>query len=263
VWFSRPDRLLIGLGEVDCCVKQGDRTESFPWTIADLDDALAQRVDVGRSTDCSFMLSSFVCRHFVHQAPLGLRSFAELRLAASVRAASLFGGQPRDWVTTADWQLDSPYIVAAVPGALAQVLNGIGRAKSVCIQSSVLYALKRLSQGHPDAQVFAWETPGAIVAAFCDQTSWVGLRNIRKGVSMDAPSVMAILAREVRQERLRGGLSTPTTAVVWAGRGDPDCTGNEPTWLDAGWAMPAVEEDDTEAQWLVRLADMQVERPVL
>jgi hypothetical protein len=62
-------------------------------------------------------VASDLAVHWLQQVPDALQSFAELRQAAGVRCAQIFGGKSAEWHVAADWRADGDFICAGLPRA--------------------------------------------------------------------------------------------------------------------------------------------------
>jgi len=65
-----------------------------------------------------------VATYWMQEPPSAVSSLMELRLVATSRCARLFGGEPGDWSIAGDWQLDRPFVCAALPRGLVQTVEG-------------------------------------------------------------------------------------------------------------------------------------------
>lgn len=259
----RRERLLLGL-DSRALLRAGSAAQpatepatepASSWTVARLRDAIRAQMQPGASYGVvQVLVSAELCRHFVHRAPAGLRSLAELRLLAAARASQLFGGKPADWAVVADWALAQPFVCAALPAVLLQSLEQAARELklSLTVESALLFALERLV-GLPQLQGFvAWTTPAGAVLAHLSGARVDTLRWLRRPADSDD---VELLARELRQESLRANL--PGEVLRLAGTG-PSVQRTEAGLrierFDARGALPLLAEADTEAAWASRLA---------
>ena len=73
------------------------------------------------------VLADELARRWQVAPPPGAASIADLEAAAAMRYSALFGGQPAGWKIAADWQATRPFLAAALPAALLDVLGGCAR----------------------------------------------------------------------------------------------------------------------------------------
>ncbi|MGY4829023.1 hypothetical protein ACVNIS_10635 [Sphaerotilaceae bacterium SBD11-9] len=248
-------RALLRAGSAAPPVALATAEPTSGWPAAHLRDAIRAQMAPGASyAVLQVLVGADLCRHFVHQAPAGVRSLAELRLLAANRASQLYGEKPVDWAVVADWTLAQPFACAALPAALLQSLQqAAGELKlSLTVESAVLVALERLG-GLPQVEGFvAWTTPSCAVLAHLSGAGVNSLRCLRRVAGSDE---VELLARELRQESLRAKLPGDVLRLASAGpsvqRTD---AGLQVERFDAGAVLPAQSEADTEATWACRLA---------
>lgn len=181
---------------------------SAPWTAAALGAAVDALTPSGtRPGRLAVALGPSVCRHVVQQPVEGLRGLAELQGLSAARAARLLGGQPGDWVITADWSLSQPFVCAVMPRTLLDALAQLARERgaTLSVTSSVLDALGRAA-ATLDGGFVAWTVPGGAVLAYLAREGPVSLRWLRCDDGLPAAELQALLQAEAAQESLRAGL---------------------------------------------------------
>lgn len=73
------------------------------------------------------VLADELARMWQVAPPPGAANPSDLEAAAAMRHAALFGAAPSNWMIAADWQAARPFLAAAFPSALLDVLNGCAR----------------------------------------------------------------------------------------------------------------------------------------
>lgn len=81
------------------------------------------------------VLADELARMWQVAPPPGATKPADLEAAAAMRYTALFGAAPGSWTIAADWQAGRPFLAAALPAALLDVLNGCARqARCVLVE---------------------------------------------------------------------------------------------------------------------------------
>lgn len=190
-----------------------------------------------------------LCRHFVMEAAAGLRSLAELRELAALRAAQLFGGATEGWAVVADWRLDGPFACAALPQPLLQALRQAAGRRRLGVVSSLLLAVQGLLDGPARSGFVGFATPRHAVLLGLRGGRLASLHAARRAGSDDAEALTDQLQRGATREALLGGAATDATvALAWPGPG-----ALPPGAWDAAGRLPVPRADDTEAAWAQRL----------
>jgi hypothetical protein len=248
----RPERLVLGL-DAERLAGSDDAAPAPAggWDASSLQAALSALA--GRGADVQVLLAPDLCKHFVHQAPAGLQSLAELRELAALRAAQLFGGAAADWAVVADWRLATPCVCAALPQSLLQGLQAAAAALklTLSVQSALLLALERVMLGRASKAIdvealggyVAWFTPRHTVLVGVRGHTVHSLRCVHRAAAADAQVLSAQLQRELAREGLLAGDSDTRLVMTHplTGLALPDA---EPgRWLEAtagldeaGWA---------------------------
>lgn len=73
------------------------------------------------------VLADELARMWQVAPPPGAAHRTDLEAAAAMRYAALFGAPPAGWTVAADWQATRPFLAAALPDALLEVLVGCAR----------------------------------------------------------------------------------------------------------------------------------------
>jgi hypothetical protein len=220
------------------------------WNAASLQEAMQALQAVGRRRALRVLVAPDLCKHFVHQAPAGVQSLAELRELAALRAAQLFGGLAGEWAVVADWRLAGPSVCAALPQTLLNSLQAAaqGQAAALAVDSALLVALERLLDGPARAGFMAWASPRHAVLVGLDAGVVHTLRCVRRNPAEAGAGLLAQLQRDARREGLHAAGAAGELALAWPG--PAPCP---PGGFDAGQALPAERADDTEAAWSQRL----------
>ena len=192
-----------------------------------------------------------LCRHFMLAAATGVRSLAELRELAALRAAQLFGGTADDWAVVADWRLDRSFACAALPQPLLQALcqAAADTARRLSVVSALLLAVERLLAGPSRSGFIGFGTPRHAVLVGLRAGRLTGLHAARHDETGDSGALSAQLMRDAtRQALLGGGDSLVAITLAWPGPGPLP-----PAAWDAAGLLPAQQPADTEAAWARRL----------
>ncbi len=102
------------------------RTDSFDELLQQLKSALTESAGNGEVIDV--VVADAFCRLFVTKPPSNVSRRADLDAAVALRFQNLYGESATDWLLRADWQVDAPFITAAIPQALYGGLCDIARA---------------------------------------------------------------------------------------------------------------------------------------
>lgn len=230
------------------------------WTLTSLREALRAALPPGsKHVHIHVLVTTTLCRHFVQQAPIGLRSFSELQALAAARASKLHGGKVLDWVVIADWGISRPFVCAAMPASLVQSLqHAAGELGcSVSMRSGVLTALERVMRLMPDEGFVAWTTPEGAVLAYLSSHGVRAVRCLRRQPDAPTADVVDLLAREALREGLRSNLPAKVLYVFGADVEAPiefDGGRLRLERLQGHDLLPAAQAVDTEAAWASRLA---------
>ncbi|MFC4933159.1 hypothetical protein [Massilia sp. GCM10023247] len=73
------------------------------------------------------VLADELARMWQVAPPPGAAHPSDLEAAAAMRYTALFGAPPAGWKVAADWQVTRPFLAAALPNALLEVLEGCAR----------------------------------------------------------------------------------------------------------------------------------------
>lgn len=244
---SQPDALVLGLDAEALAGPSGLwAAPSSGWDAASLQAAFAA---AGEGRALRLLVAPGLCRHFVLAAPAGLRSLAEWRQLAALRAQQLFGGEA--WVAVADWRAGAAVPCAALPAALLaacrQAADAAGRVLGV--ESAVMLALARLRSRATSSGCLGFATPQHAVLAAWQDGAVSALHAARRPAEADAAAIAAQLSRSAaRESLLNADGRMPEVALAWAGPGAAPAGA-----LDAAACLPALRAGDTEAAWAQRL----------
>lgn len=243
----RPEALVLGLDAEALAGPSGAwAAPSSGWDAASLQAAFAA---AGNARTLRVLVAPGLCRHFVLAAPAGLRSLAEWRQLAALRAQQLFGGDA--WAVVADWRAGAAVPCAALPAALLaacrQAAEAAGRVLGV--ESAVMLALDRLRACVPASGCVGFATPQHAVLAALRDGRVDTLQATRRPDGDDVAALAAQLARQAtRESLLNADGRVPEVALAWAGAG-----ARPPGAFDAGGCLPERRAGDTEADWARRL----------
>lgn len=215
--------------------------------------ALQQALDtLAAGASLQVRIAPDLCRHFVIEAAAGLRSLAELRELAALRAVQLFGGAAEGWAVVADWRLDGPFACAALPRPLLQAWQQAAGQRRLGVVSALLLAVQGLLAGPARSGFVGFATPRHAVLLGLRGGRLLSLHATRRAEADDTKTLSDQLARGAAREALLGGQDVDTpVALAWAGPG-PLPAG---AW-DAADRLPALRADDTEAAWAQRLGSV-------
>lgn len=221
------------------------------WDALALQAALQATVGAGDAVQ--LLVAPDLCKHFLHEAPAGLQSLAELQELAALRAAQLFGGAAEGWAVVADWRLDAPSACAALPQALLHDLQAAAAALKLDlgVGSALLVALERLLQGAARTGFLAWAGPQHAVLAGLQGGTLRSLHCTRRAADQDATALRAQLQRDLARQHLQADGAPAALALAWPGPGalPPDA-------FDAAGAVPESRVGDSEAAWAQRLGQL-------
>jgi hypothetical protein len=221
------------------------------WDAASLQAALLAAVSEGVAV--RLLVAPDLCKHFLHEAPAGLQSLAELQELAALRAAQLFGGGAAGWAVVADWRLDAACVCAALPQPLLQGLQAAAEERqfTLDVESAVLVALERLLRGSARTGFLGWASPQHAVLVGLQGSAVRSLRCTRRAEGQDGPALRAQLLRDAARQGLLSEGTSAALALAWPGPGalPPDA-------FDAADALPPSRAGDSEAAWSQRLGGL-------
>jgi hypothetical protein len=197
--------------------------------------------------------------HWITSPPEGLQSLAELRAVAELRCAELFGDGPKDWLVSGDWQAGRPFVCAAVPRGLAEVLaDECARRGLRCERRTALACA--LQDGAGSLNDDGWtciRSPRTLSLMHAARGRPRLLRILRQPVDASAQRVTQNAAQALHLEAARSG--TPAGEHIrWLDAAPPDGSATwfadglrfeAAPWIDTGSTPPA-----TEAHYAVALA---------
>ncbi len=248
----RPERVVLGLDATSLAGPA--RSAPAPgggWDAPSLQAAL--QATVGEGGAVQLLVAPDLCKHFIHQAPAGLQSLAELQALAAVRAAQLFGGAAEAWAVVADWRLHAPSACAALPQALLQGPQAAAAALKfeLGVESALLVALERLLQSAARTGFLAWASPQHAVLAGLQGGLVHSLHCTRRAEGQDATALRTQLQRDLARESLQSDGAPAALALAWPGPGALPSDA-----FDAAGTLPASRADDSEAAWAQRLGQL-------
>ncbi len=248
----RPEPVVLGLDAARLVGPQaGVAAPAQGWDAQTVQAALQDTVSA--SAMVRVLVAPDLCKHFLHEAPAGLHSLAELQELAALRAAQLFGSG-EGWAVVADWRLDAPCVCAALPQPLLQGLQAAvaGLRLVLGIESALLLALQRLLQSQPRTGFLAWASPQHAVLVGLQARAVRSLHITRRAQDQDGAALRAQLLRDVAREALLSNADTDADAaalaLAWPGPGALPADA-----FDAAAELPPGRDDDTEAAWAQRL----------
>jgi hypothetical protein len=224
------------------------------WDATSLQTSLLTSVSEGAAA--RLLVAPDLCKHFLHEAPAGLQSLAELQELAALRAAQLFGGVA-GWVVVADWRLDATCVCAALPQPLLLGLREAADARQITlgVESAVLVALERLLRGSARTGFLGWASPQHAVLVGLQGGAVRSLHCTRRADVQDGLALRAQLLRDAARDAAREGLPFEDTgaalALAWPGPG-----AMPPDAFDAADALPPSRAGDSEAAWSQRLGGL-------
>jgi len=253
-WFAQPLRIGIapdGLALVRTSIWPHERAQLLGRVAcggadpAAIGVALAMLLNEHASRGCAVtvVLSDELVRLWQVTPPSGAARMADLEGAAALRFGALFGGGTAGWKTSADWRVDQPFLAAAVPQALLDVLAAAARTHRFTLVEVVPQFVAALNQHRRARRPGAWfgVVHGSVlsVAAF-DGKQLAAVRTTPIPADADRDWLESHVAREA----LRVGLGRPERLQV---------CGPAPK----GWASSAgrlkfactLFEDETDALW--------------
>jgi hypothetical protein len=135
------------------------------------------------------------------RVPSGVVSLAELQCVAQVRCAQLHGGEPDMWRVCADWDARHPFLCAAMPRVLSELIDEAWPRRS-----RVGTLLGRLVQTSVDWPRDGWAcvvtSDHATILRFADARLH-GLRSFLLPAASTSAEQLEMLASELLREALR------------------------------------------------------------
>ena len=161
----------------------------------------------------SVVLADELARMWQVAPPPGAARLADLEAAAAMRFQSLFGAPPAAWKIAADWQATRPFLAAALPAALLDVLEQAARearCQLVEIVPQFVVALNHWRKRHRPGAWFGLMHGQVLTLAAYDGPLLAALRTavVPPGADRDW------LESHVAREALRVGVGRPERLQV-------------------------------------------------
>lgn len=186
-------------------------------------DALLDGHDIAGKA-LTVVLSDDLVRLWQVAPPAGATRMADLEGAAALRFQALFGAGG-DWRIDADWQARRPFLAAALPQALRDMLVSAAQARRCTLVGIVPHFVAALNRFRRQRRAGAWfgvVHGGVLGLAAFDGAAFAALRT----APVPAGAGRAWLDAHVAREALRIGLDVParlqlcgTAPSSWAGTG--------------------------------------------
>lgn len=156
----------------------------------------------------SIVLSDDLVRMWCVTPPPACSRMADLVAAAGLRFKALFGDSAAGWKIAADWQASTPFLAAAVPGALISVIEQAARDHRCHLVEIVPQFVAAMNQcrrlRRPGAWFGALYGQALTIAAF-DGPALAAVRTAAVPLLADRGWLESLVAREA----LRLGLARP------------------------------------------------------
>ncbi|UVW29953.1 hypothetical protein [Massilia sp. H6] len=182
--------------------------------------------------------------------PRGASRLGDLQAAAAFRFQALFGAPPAQWRISADWSASRPFLAAAVPVALLELLEALAREYRLHLVEAEPQFVAAMNAWRRERRPGAWfglVHGGVLTLAAFDGTALAAVRTAPIPEDADRDWLEAHVAREA----LRVGVGRPERLQLCGA-------------VPGGWASAAgrlkfactVLEDDSLGDWPlhVRLA---------
>jgi hypothetical protein len=208
-----------------------------------LQDALAAVLDGGYAGwPVTIVLADELVRLWQVTPPRQTARLADLEAAAALRFQLLYGEPAANWIVRAGWDLDRPFLAAAMPRALLAALEqgaATHQLKLVEIVPQFVALLNRCAGALKPGAWFGTVHDKVLTLGACDGGAVVAVRP----QALPEAASAGWLAEHLAREALRLNLAAPGRLQLW-GSVPPAWLGANATQLGsagaAGWTQAAV-----------------------